>query len=411
MLVGKMMSKANASKACDGAALGGATLPSATLSGATLGGATLSGATRFMMWLLVIGFCVCAGLGAGRAYAQTGLPPMGLPQSIAPQSTASQSIASQPTASQSIAPQTDDQSAAQLDYVLAPNDRVRMMIFGEPDLSGEFVIDSAGTASLPLIGEVRAAGMNLRTFQRDVERRLKAGYLVDPRVSAQIMNFRPIFVLGEVRTPGEHPFASGLTLLNAIAQAGGFTPLANSTAVYIRRERAGTEERMVVRSGIPILPGDTLRIEKSAMFIFGEVRTQGEMPIPPGLTMRTAVAQAGGFTELADTATIFVKRGGASDEIRIGLDSGELVQPSDILRVDKSSFFIMGEVGRTGEFPMRSGLSIVNAAILAGGFSTRADTRRVFIRRVGELKEKRYKLTNDLIVQKGDTIRIPERFF
>jgi protein involved in polysaccharide export with SLBB domain len=304
-----------------------------------------------------------------------------------------------------------DQSAAQLDYVLAPNDRVKMMIFGEPDLSGEFVIDSAGTASLPLIGEVRAAGMNLRTFQRDVERRLKAGYLVDPRVSAQIMNFRPIFVLGEVRTPGEHQFASGLTLLNAIAQAGGFTPLANSTAVYIRREGGSTEERVTVRNGVPILPGDTLRVEKSAMFIFGEVRTQGELPIPPGLTMRTAVAQAGGFTELADTQTIFVKRGGVGEEVKIALDSAELVQSGDILRVDKSSFFIMGEVGRTGEFPMRPGLSIVNAAILAGGFSTRADTRRVFIRRVGELKEKRYKLTNDLIVQKGDTIRIPERFF
>jgi protein involved in polysaccharide export with SLBB domain len=302
-------------------------------------------------------------------------------------------------------------AGAGLDYVLAPNDRVRLMVFGEADLSGEFVIDSAGMASLPLVGEVPAAGMNLRTFQREVERRLKNGYLVDPRVSAQILNFRPIFVLGEVKIPGEHPFASGLTLLNAVAQAGGFTPLANTQRVFVRREGSPEEEELVVRSGVPVMPGDTVRIEKSAMFIYGEVRTQGEMPIPPGLTVRTAVAQAGGFGELADTQTVFVKRAGSEQEIAVPFDSGALVQSGDTLRVDKSSFFIMGEVAKTGELPMRPGLSVTNAAILAGGFTTRADTRTVFIRRAGETKEKRYRLTNDLVVQKGDTIRIPERFF
>jgi protein involved in polysaccharide export with SLBB domain len=244
-----------------------------------------------------------------------------------------------------------------------------------------------------------------------VERRLKNGYLVDPRVSAQILNFRPIFVLGEVKMPGEHPFASGLTLLNAVAQAGGFTPLANTQRVFIRREGASGEEELVVRSGVPVMPGDTIRIEKSAMFIYGEVRTQGEQPIPPGLTVRTAVAQAGGFTELADTQTVFVKRAGSDKEIAVAFDSGALVQSGDTLRVDKSSFFIMGEVGSTGELPMRPGLSVTTAAILAGGFTTRADTRNVFIRHAGETKEKRYRLTNDLVVQKGDTIRIPERFF
>ena len=298
-----------------------------------------------------------------------------------------------------------------LDYVLAPNDRVRLIVFGEADLSGEFVIDSGGMASIPLVGEVQAAGMNLRTFQREVERRLKNGYLVDPRVSAQILNFRPIFVLGEVKIPGEHPFASGLTLLNAVAQAGGFTPLANTQRVFVRREGSPEEEELVVRSGVPVMPGDTVRIEKSAMFIYGEVRTQGEMPIPPGLTVRTAVAQAGGFGELADTQTVFVKRAGSEQEIAVPFDSGALVQSGDTLRVDKSSFFIMGEVAKTGELPMRPGLSVTNAAILAGGFTTRADTRTVFIRRAGETKEKRYRLTNDLVVQKGDTIRIPERFF
>jgi polysaccharide export outer membrane protein len=303
-------------------------------------------------------------------------------------------------------------SAEMLDYVLSRNDQLRITVFGEADLSGEFVIDSGGSIALPLIGNVQAAGMNLRTFQRELERLFREGrYLVDPRVSAQILNFRPIFVLGEIRTPGEHEFVAGLTLLNAIAQAGGYTPLANVRRVFIRREGVDEEFEVAVRSGVAIMPGDTIRVEKSALFIFGEVRTQGEMPIPEGLTVRTAVAQAGGFTELADTENIFLKRAGSDTEIAVPFNSGELVQPGDILRVDKSSFFIMGEVGSTGEFPMRPGLTVTNAAILAGGFTTRADTRRVFIRRAGELQERRYRLTNDLIVQKGDTIRIPERFF
>ena len=359
--------------------------------------------------LVMSALVVNAGLGLAQVQAQTQTKSQFVPLvSVSQSQMSAQGPSGQVSGTEAVSAVG---AGAGLDYVLAPNDRVRLMVFGEADLSGEFVIDSAGMASLPLVGEVQAAGMNLRTFQREVERRLKNGYLVDPRVSAQILNFRPIFVLGEVKIPGEHPFASGLTLLNAVAQAGGFTPLANTQRVFVRREGASEEEELVVRSGVPVMPGDTVRVEKSAMFIYGEVRTQGEMPIPPGLTVRTAVAQAGGFSELADTQTVFVKRAGSEQEIAVPFDSGALVRSGDTLRVDKSSFFIMGEVASTGEFPMRPGLSVTTAAILAGGFTTRADTRNVFIRHAGEAKERRYKLTNDLVVKKGDTIRVPERFF
>jgi len=372
------------------------------------------GAFLLAMGLVTSGLILNAGVSLTQAQAQTQFVPQ-VRQNMAQSTGQSTGQGSDARMSNSVMTQdsgtTSGDAGATLDYVLAPNDRVRVIVFGEADLSGEFVIDSGGMASLPLVGEVQAAGMNLRTFQREVERRLKNGYLVDPRVSAQILNFRPIFVLGEVKVPGEHPFASGLTLMNAVAQAGGFTPLANTQRVFIRREGSSEEEEIAVRSGVPVMPGDTIRIEKSAMFIYGEVGTQGEMPIPPGLTVRTAVAQAGGFTELADTQTVFVKRAGSDQEIAVPFDSGALVRSGDTLRVDKSSFFIMGEVAKTGELPIRPGLSVTNAAILAGGFTVRADTSTVFIRRAGETKEKRYRLTNDLVVQKGDTVRIPERFF
>jgi protein involved in polysaccharide export with SLBB domain len=297
------------------------------------------------------------------------------------------------------------------EYILSPNDRVRITVFGEPNLSGEFTVDAQGNVSMPLIGEVRAAGIDLRLFQRNLESRLARGYLVDPRVSAEILNFRPFYVLGEVKTPGEYPFANGLTLLNAIAQAGGFTPLANLQELRIRRANAQGEVPVAIQAGFPVMPGDTIRVEKASVFIFGEVQRPGEYPIPPGLNVVTAVAQAGGYTNLADTTTVNVKRSGSNVETPTPAATGQLVRPGDTLRVGKSSFFILGEVNRPGEYPLTQALTVMNAAALAGGYTYRADQRRIFIRRAGELEEKPYRSGNDLQVRQGDTIRVAERFF
>jgi protein involved in polysaccharide export with SLBB domain len=300
---------------------------------------------------------------------------------------------------------------AAAEYVLSSNDKLRITVFSEPDLSGEFVVDASGNVSFPLIGEVKAAGISLRAFQRSIEAKLRAGYLVEPRVTAEILNFRPFYVLGEVRSPGEYPFASGLTLLNAIAQAGGFTPLANTQAISIKGANASSETRLPIQAGLPISPGDTIRVEKAAIYILGEVKKPGEYPIPPGLNIITAVAQAEGYTPLADTTSVFVRRAGTNNEVSVAANSGQLVEAGDTLRVGKASFFILGEVTRPGEYPVPQGLTLPNAAALAGGFTYRADTRRIFIRRSGETEEKPVRVTNDLIINQGDTIRIAERFF
>lgn len=297
------------------------------------------------------------------------------------------------------------------DYLLSSNDKLKITVFGEDDLSGQFVVDASGNISMPLIGEVRAAGLSLRVLQRNIEGKLRGGYLVDPRVSAEMLNFRPFYVLGEVKNPGEYPYAAGLTLLNAVAQAGGFTPLANTAELGIRRDRALDEERIVVRAGQVILPGDTIRVDKAVVYILGEVDKPGEYPIPPGLNVLTAVAQAGGYTALADINNIMLKQAGMSNEISIPTSSAQLVKAGDTLRVEKSSFFILGEVTKPGEYPLLQALTVNNAAALAGGFTFRADVRRVFIRRAGEAEERSYKLDSNLRVEKGDTIRVPERFF
>lgn len=297
------------------------------------------------------------------------------------------------------------------EYILSANDKLRVTVFGQPTLSGEFSVDATGNVSLPLIGEVRAAGVSLRTFQRQLEAKLRNGYLVDPRVSAEIMNFRPFYVLGEVRTPGEYPYTAGLTLLNGVAQAGGFTVHANINDIAIKREGTENELRVMAQAGIPIAPGDTIRVEKATVYIIGEVKRPSEYPIPAGLTILTAIAQAEGFTQLADVSRVYLKRRGSSIEAETLTNSGDFVRPGDTIRVPKASFFVLGEVMRPGEYPAPNELTINNVAALAGGFTFRADTSRVYIRRSGETAETRVRVSNDLVVRKGDTIRIAQRFF
>ena len=107
------------------------------------------------------------------------------------------------------------------EYKLGSGDQLRVIVFGEEALSGEFVVDGGGYVSLPLIGEVKAEGYTIRNFQRNIESALQKGYLNDPKVSAEVLNYRPYYILGEVGDAGEYPYSDGLTVLNAVATAGG----------------------------------------------------------------------------------------------------------------------------------------------------------------------------------------------
>ena len=223
-------------------------------------------------------------------------------------------------------------------YVLGVGDRLRIIVFGEPTLSGEFVIDSTGNVSLPLIGEVSAAGVSVREFQHNVQRALNDGYLNDSRVSAEVMNFRPFYILGEVTRPGEYPYASNLTVLNAVATAGGFTPLASQTRVYIKHAGDAVEAELSLSGGLLVQPGDTIRIAKGAFYILGEVGRPGEYAYSDGLTVLNAIATAGGFTYRANRGRIFIQHQGAADEERLRLRPDLRIMPGDTIRVGERFF-------------------------------------------------------------------------
>jgi polysaccharide export outer membrane protein len=145
-------------------------------------------------------------------------------------------------------------------YILGPSDRVRLKVYGEQDISGEYEIDTNGYISVPLAGRVKAAGSNTRQLERAVASALSRGLLKDPRVNAEVATYRPFFILGEVKKAGEYPYKSGLTVLDAVASAGGYTYRANESKVVIRRAGSNVEETIALDAPVPVFPGDNIRI-------------------------------------------------------------------------------------------------------------------------------------------------------
>lgn len=145
-------------------------------------------------------------------------------------------------------------------YTLGSSDRLRVTVFGHPDLSGEFEVDGSGSISLPLVGQIKAQGLSTPALEASIAERLSDGYVLDPRVSAEVINYRPYYILGEVGRPGEYPFTSGLTVQNAVAASGGFTYRANKRIVFIK---SIDEDREIAYDLTPttiVKPGDTIRI-------------------------------------------------------------------------------------------------------------------------------------------------------
>ena len=144
---------------------------------------------------------------------------------------------------------------------LAAGDQLRVTIFGEDDLSGEFEVDAAGHLSLPLVGRVAAAGASADQLGAFIATTLLlAGYMKHPRVSVEILSLRPIFIMGEVNRPGSYPYSTGLTVLKAIALAGGFTYRAKKKILFVTRDPEQGEQE--IRVGNLVLPGDTIRVKE-----------------------------------------------------------------------------------------------------------------------------------------------------
>jgi protein involved in polysaccharide export with SLBB domain len=189
--------------------------------------------------------------GSAGAAAMVLCPPV-LAQTAAP--------AAVPVASGAAAPAGP--SLSDDEYKLGIGDKLRVLVFNEETLSGEFQVSAAGDVALPLIGSVPVVNRTTSEVAADVRNRLSDGYLRDPRVSIEVLTYRPFFILGEVRTPAQYPYVNGLTVLNAIATAGGFTPRARKRYVYVRHAGETQEQRADLTPDLRVMPGDTIRVEE-----------------------------------------------------------------------------------------------------------------------------------------------------
>jgi polysaccharide export outer membrane protein len=147
-------------------------------------------------------------------------------------------------------------------YTLDSGDKLRIVVFGQDTLSNNYTVDAQGAVSLPLVGAVEARGLTTAQLGSAIAGRLRSGFVRDPSVAVEIETYRPFFVLGEVTFPGQYPYVPNMTVENAIAIAGGFTPRASKDKVTITRKVQGTPTRFALPLRSPLRPGDTIAVSE-----------------------------------------------------------------------------------------------------------------------------------------------------
>jgi polysaccharide export outer membrane protein len=147
-------------------------------------------------------------------------------------------------------------------YLLDTGDRLRVVVFGQEGLTNSYAVDSAGSIAMPLIGGVAAAGRSTQSLGQEIANRLRGGFIRDPSVSVEIETYRPFFIMGEITAGGQFPFVTGMTVQNAVAIAGGFTPRANRWNVEVTRKVNGQLYRADVPLTHRLQPGDTVVVRE-----------------------------------------------------------------------------------------------------------------------------------------------------
>ena len=253
-------------------------------------------------------------------------------------------------------------SAGQLaDYVIGPQDLLSITVFDQAELTGKYAVELDGSFSFPFVGRVHVGGKTIRAVEAELKHRLMQGYLKNPQISVAIDEYRSqrVFIVGEVRNVGPHPLTGGMTLIEALAKAGSTTAEAGDEVIVVRGGGAGDGSE-AVKAGNK----ETLRVS------------------------------------LKD-----LQRGaaGASD---VALRDGDMIY---VPRAE--SVYLLGEVKNPGSYAIQSGMTVLQAFSLAGGVTQYGAPNRVEVIRLVNGVKKKMKVKPDDLVQPGDTIVVPERFF
>lgn len=148
-------------------------------------------------------------------------------------------------------------------YRLDSGDKISITVFDEPDLSLQVLISNASSVSYPFLGELKVKGLTPGELEDRIITGLKGPYLVDPKVSVTVVEYRPFYINGEVKLSGGYPYQPGLTLRRAVSLAGGFTERASKTKMTVIRDMDPQKRSARIELDDLIYPGDTITIEQS----------------------------------------------------------------------------------------------------------------------------------------------------
>ncbi len=252
-------------------------------------------------------------------------------------------------------------AGAQTDYVIGPQDVLTVTVYDHADLSGKFTVEADGTLTFPLIGRVKAAGLTLRSLEETLKTQFGDGFLKNPQVAVSIEEYKSqrVFVMGEVRAPGAYQLTGDMTIIEALAKAGGITQIAAEEILIVRPSmgakagpsRPDDSESTVLKVNVRELQagalsqnrllrdGDTIVVGRSqAVYVFGQVRAPGAYPIDRGTSVLQALSLAGGVTDRGSTGRIKVVRAldGKKKELKVRLT--DIVEPGDTLIVGERFF-------------------------------------------------------------------------
>jgi polysaccharide export outer membrane protein len=249
-------------------------------------------------------------------------------------------------------------------YTVGPNDVLLVTVYNQPQLSGKFVVEADGSIAFPLLGRVPAGGLSVRAIEDTVRQRLAAGFVNDPQVNVTVDQYRSqqIFVMGEVKQPGSLQFTGSMTLIEALARAGSTTERAGMEVMVVRSPSGSgsgapapgpnaTDANTIrvnlqgLQSGalsqnVPLQPGDTIFVPRAeTVFVSGEVRNPGEYVIrTSGMTVRQALALAGGLTERGSSRRVQIVRLVNGKEMTINVTMQEALKAGDTIVVHERFF-------------------------------------------------------------------------
>ncbi len=311
---------------------------------------------------------------------------------------------------------------AHADYTLGAGDAVKIIVYGDADLTREIRVAEDGVITLPLIGEVAVGGLTtIQAEKRIAEQLKKGGFIANPQVSVLILEFKSktVSVLGGVLKPGRYPITHPTDVKDILAEAGGLTQEASEIITVVRGDKRSEydlneviERRNLSAQDVRLIGDETVYVSVRDVAVTGQVLRPGKYGIQGGTRkISDFVALAGGATESSGETLFFTtSRSGSSETKEVNIDdlfrapSGDTnkeVVPGDVIYIPKApQVYVYGEVQRPGMYKIDKNMTIMQAIAKAGGITIRGTQRSVKLHRKnaeGKLVKQTPELTSTLM--------------